>query len=158
MYDNSRITNSHPIKNSQISQESDLKTYKSKERVDPNEYMKKIYESIEETCEVENSFRKSFSLKLRKRDKEENSNMSSEFKVNYQTRLITEYDDIEVKKAKKKFPENYKEDLKYFMSEKKLQLKEIKIKEENEKLEKTMKIYAGLYNINEKIKEDFKVI
>jgi len=155
-YDNSRITN--PAEDRlriTTHQDTEVPKPKAKERVDPNEYMKKIYENIEENCEMENSFRKSFSQKLRKKD--ENSNTSNDRKVTYQTRLITEYDDVEVSRTKKKFPENYKEDLKYFMYEKKMQLKEQQIKEENERTEKTMKIYAGLYNINEKIKDANKV-
>ena len=163
-FDNSRIINPSVPKTSLETgsgidklqfQAQSLKP-KPKEKVDPHEYMKKIYENIEEHFEPENSFRKSFSQKVRKRG--ESANMSTDHKAEKPTRLMTEYNTSDAPKAPKKvFPENYKEELKYFINEKKKQLKENKVREENEKTEKALKIYYSLHNITEKIKEDNKV-
>ncbi len=155
-YDGSRIINTSQ-EAARRNQETEVAgVVKIKERVDPYEYFKRIYDNIEENYEEENSFRKSFSQKLKKVEEIKATDTRATYQT--QTRLETEYYDPDaVPKNKKKFPENYKDELKYYMCEKKMQIKEEKVREASEKMAKSMKIYAGLYNISEKIKEDLKV-
>ena len=134
-----------------------------KPKVDSFDYYKKIGMNVEENAdvenEIENSFRKSFNIKIqkiinpeerRKRSVDENHNKNKQIKVDNRTYQVYDEENKFVFSYRQKSSNADRNELKSYIKESKKKNKEEKIKLEQEETERNCKIYFNLMSLHEK--------